>query len=213
MKKYLGILGFTVAAAFGLHAFANTPYPPWLQKLSGDVTVDDNGSVQLAAGTIASADLAASAVATTNIAAGAVTEAKLDPLSGAAGNLNVPRVATFIYDTGGLPLTLGAIGAHLTGVSLPAKAVILQSWYKIITQFSDAGAGTVALHCEDANNILTAGDITGIAANTITTGASTGSAATMVRAIGSACEITATVAGIAQDTGKLIGYVEYVVEN
>jgi hypothetical protein len=35
----------------------------------------------------------------------------------------------------------------------------------------------------------------------------------MVRGIGAACEITATVATAAQDAGKLIGWVRYVVEN
>ncbi len=120
------------------------------------------------------------------------------------------KVARFVYD---VAVDGGAVGPHTLETQLPAKAVIKQSWYKIITQFSDSGSGTVALSCEDANNILTAGDITGISANAITTGASTGSAATMVRGIGSACNITATVAGVTQDTGKLVGWVEYVIEN
>jgi hypothetical protein len=119
-------------------------------------------------------------------------------------------VARFVYDTA---TDGGSTGAHALGVYLPARAVITQSYYKIITQFTDSGSGTVALSCEDANNILTAGDITGISANTITTGASTGSAASMVRAIGARCEITATVATATQDAGKLIGWVEYVIEN
>ncbi len=187
MKKlYVGIILLVAMAAIA----ANSPYPPWIDKVGGDFTFNANGQA-----TVASA---------------AITEAKLLPLDGSTGALNVPRVATFIYD---VAVNGGTATTHALGVILPAKAVIIQSWYKIITQFSDSGSGTVALSCEDANNILTAGDITGISANTITTGASTGSAATMVRAIGAACEITATVATATQDAGKLIGWVEYVIEN
>jgi hypothetical protein len=173
-----------------LVAKADTPFPPWLYQLSGDISISDAGVVSVDSGTVTEADLAA--------------------LSGSTDGLYVERIAFFTYD---VAVDLGTVTTHGLGVTLPAKAVITQSWYKIITQFSDSGSGTVALSCEDANNILTAGDITGISANTITTGASTGSAATMVRGIGAACEITATVATAAQDAGKLIGWVRYVVEN
>jgi hypothetical protein len=74
-------------------------------------------------------------------------------------------------------------------------------------------SGTVALSCEDANNIKTATDITGSSANAFVEGASTGAASAFVRGIGAACEITATVATATQDAGKLVGWVEYVVEN
>lgn len=132
-----------------------------------------------------------------------------EPASLQEGNF-AKSIAYFVYD---VAVDGGTSGAKGLGVYLPARAVIVQSFYKIITQFSDSGSGTVALSCEDANNILTAGDLTGISANTITTGASTGSAATMVRGIGAKCEITATVATATQDAGKLIGWVEYVLEN
>ncbi len=120
------------------------------------------------------------------------------------------RIARATYD---VAVNLGTIAPHLLGVSLPAKAIIKQSWFYIDTQFVDAGSGTVAISCEDANNVLTASDITGITAGTITTGASTGSAATMVGGIAAACELTATVATAAQTSGKLTVFVEYVISN
>lgn len=118
------------------------------------------------------------------------------------------KVAMFIFDTATDSVVTGTVGL---GVYLPAGAIITQGWYKIITQFEDSGTGTVALFCEDANNILTAGDITGISANTITTMASTGAASTMKRALSARCEISAEVADSTQTAGKLIGFVRYIV--
>lgn len=122
----------------------------------------------------------------------------------------VTKTARFIYD---VAVDGGSATAHGLGVYLPAKAVITRSWFKVITQFSDSGSGTVALSCEDANNIKTATDITGSAANAIVEGASTGAASAFVRGIAANCEITATVATVTQDAGKLVGFVTYVMED
>lgn len=119
----------------------------------------------------------------------------------------VERVARVIYD---VATDLGTAGAHTLGVKLPANTLITRSYLYIVTQFVDAGAGTVALHCEDANNIKTATDITGTAAGGLIEGASTGSAATMVGAITAECEVTATVATADQTAGKLVAYIHYV---
>ena len=119
------------------------------------------------------------------------------------------HVAKFIYD---VSTDTGTVAAHGTGVFLPANAVITRSYFKIITQFVDSGSGTVALSCEDANNIKTATDITGSSANAFVEGASTGAASAFVRDIAAKCEITATVAGVAQTAGKLVGWVEYIIE-
>lgn len=120
------------------------------------------------------------------------------------------KVVRFVYDTA---VDGGTVAAHGLGVYLPAKAVIVRSYFKIITQFSDSGTGTVALSCEDANNIKTATDITGSSADAFLEGASTGASSAFVRGIAAPCEITATVATAAQDTGKLVGWVQYVLEN
>lgn len=127
-----------------------------------------------------------------------------------ADGLAAARVARATYD---VAVDGGTVAAHPLGVTLPAKSIIKQAWFYTSTQFVDAGSGTVALHCEDANNIYTATDITGNTAGTIVAGAATGAAANMVKGIANACEITATVAGAEQSAGKLILYVEYVVHD
>lgn len=118
------------------------------------------------------------------------------------------RVAKAVYS---VATDGGTIAARGLGVFLPAKALIKQAWFYVDEQFVDAGSGTVALHCEDANNIFSAADITGSAVATITSGVQTGTAANMSKAIAATCEITATVAGAAQTAGKLTLWVEYVV--
>jgi hypothetical protein len=120
------------------------------------------------------------------------------------------RVARFNYS---VATDGGTIGAHNLGVALPAKAVIVRSWFRVDTQFVDAGSGTVALSCEDANNIKTATDITGSSAGAFVEGQSTGAASAFIASIGAACNITATVAGADQTDGKLTGFVEYVVHD
>lgn len=105
----------------------------------------------------------------------------------------------------------GSVGAHGLGKYLPAKAIVTQAWFYTVTQFTDSGTGTVAISCEDANNLYTATDITGITATTVTAGAATGSAASMVKGIAAPCEVTATVATAAQTAGKLIFYIRYVL--
>lgn len=107
-----------------------------------------------------------------------------------------------------------ALGAHGLGVTLPAAAVVTQSYIYVVTQLTDTGTCTVAISCEDANNIKTATDITGSAAGAFIAGQSTGTAATMVSGIAAACEITATVAdggSCVPLTGKVIVFVDYLV--
>jgi hypothetical protein len=105
----------------------------------------------------------------------------------------------------------GAIGAISLPAALPAHAIIIRSWFEIKVQFVDAGAGTVALSCEDANNIKTATDITGSAVGALVEGASTGAASAFTTSIAAPCVITATVAGAAQTAGALTLWVSYVV--
>ena len=119
------------------------------------------------------------------------------------------RVTKAFYD---VATDGGAIGAHPLGVFLPAKAVITQAYFMTDVQFVDAGAGTVALQCEDAGNIFAAADITGFTVGTMTSGVATGTAATMIKNIAATCELQAVVAGIAQTAGKLTLWVEYVVQ-
>jgi hypothetical protein len=149
-------------------------------------------------GTIVNADISTSA---------AIAESKLLPPT--SEGLNASRVARVDYN---VATDLGTVGAHLLGVTLPAKAIIVRTWFYTVTQFTDTTTGTVAFHCEDANNLYTATDITGIAAGATTPGAVDGGAeSTFVGSIGAACEITATVADDAMTAGRLIFFVEYFV--
>lgn len=122
----------------------------------------------------------------------------------------VPHRARFIYD---VSTDGGSVAAHSLGVYLPGSAVLLRSYLQILTPFTSgaSGGGTVALSCEDANNIKTATDLTGSAASAFIEGQSTGTAATFVRSIAAPCEITATVASTAQTAGKLVGWIDYVI--
>lgn len=133
-----------------------------------------------------------------------VSDAAQFPVEG----LNSQTVAIFDYD---FAEDGGAIGAINTGVSLPAKAVIEQCWFRVETQLVDAGAGTLAVSCEDANNIFSAADFTGNAAGSIVAGAPLGTVATMVDDIGAACNITYTIAGAALTAGKIRGWCRYTV--
>jgi hypothetical protein len=121
---------------------------------------------------------------------------------------NTAKTVKFTYS---VATNGGGIGAHLLQAKLPAKAVITRSYLRIDTQFVDGGTGTVALSCEDANNIKTATDITGSSAGAFIEGQSTGAASAFSSSIAAECQVTATVAGAAQTDGKLTGWVEYVV--
>lgn len=161
------------------------------RTLSGDITNDNTG--------------------VTAIGAGKVLETMLKVQT--ADGLHAKRIARATWNCAASGCT---VGAHGLGVSLPAKAMIVRSFIHVETQLADSGTCTHAFSCEDANNIKTATDLTGSAAEAFIEGASTGSAATMVSAIAATCEITFTVAdggSCVPSTGKGEVFVEYVVKN
>jgi hypothetical protein len=123
------------------------------------------------------------------------------------------RIARVVYDVTDLDRNGVSNGsstaAHPLNVSLPAKAVIVRSWLQIVTAFTDVGSGTVAIHCEDANNIKTATDFTSLSG--LVEGESTGAMSAAKASIAAACEITATVATASQGLGRALIFVEYVV--
>lgn len=123
------------------------------------------------------------------------------------------KMLRVVYDTsvGSQGSSTVNSGVHSLGAYLPAKAIITRSYLYVVTQFADSGAGTVALHCEDANNIKTATDITGSSAGALIEGQSTGAASAFVGSIAAECEVKATVAGASQTAGKLVAFIEYVV--
>ena len=108
------------------------------------------------------------------------------------------------------------VGAHGLGVSLPAKAIITRSYIRVGTQLADKGTCTLAISCEDANNIKTATDITGSSGGAFIEGESTGAASAFKASIAATCEITATVAdggSCVPSAGTGTVFVEYAVHD
>jgi len=122
--------------------------------------------------------------------------------------LNLQRLAIFDYD---FAVDGGVVSTIATGVTLPIKSVIEQCWFRVETQIVDAGAGTLAVQCEDANNILSAADQSGVAAGAFIAGAPLGTVATMVDDIAAACDISWVIGGAAISAGKVRGYCRYTV--
>lgn len=152
---------------------------------SGDVTITNTG--------------------VTAIGANKVLESML---SQPATGLSAKRIAKAVLNCAASGCS---VGAHTLGVTLPAGSLITRSYIYVKTQFVDTGTCTVAVSCEDANNIKTATDITGTAAGGFIEGQSTGAASAFVGAIAASCLITATVA----DGGSCVpsaGYADIYVE-
>ena len=115
-----------------------------------------------------------------------------------------------------------ALGAFNLDVTLPKNALITDGWIYIVTKFVNSAAiateGTIALHCEDAGNLMSAsglstlsvGGISGLrgAAVEADNGRST---TNFFGAIGSECSIIATVASNGFTVGKFNGWIEFVV--
>lgn len=124
------------------------------------------------------------------------------------------------------------IAAHALGVTIPDKAIILRTWFDVVTTFTSAtDAGTIALSINAANDVVSALAISdgrnmfdaGIHAGllgfpnlgadaahdtAIEVGALFAGVALKTTA---AREITATVAVEALTAGKMVIFVEYVV--
>lgn len=225
MKKFNVFFGLVLllGVLFSIQSFAvRAPFDTWITELYGDLSVNPDGGVTISADAIGSGDLAANSVLSDNIVDGAVTSADIQNSSIVSGDIKdativeadvasydgdgllFKRVARVTYD---VAVDGGTAGTYDLGVDLPVGALLEESVIYIETQFVDGGSGTVAIHCEDANNILSAADITGNAAGSIIDGSITEDA--RVAAISAACDIIATVAGSNQTAGKLILFLEY----
>lgn len=136
------------------------------------------------------------------------------PTSYAADGLLTKRMARATYDvTGGEHSGSSTVnsGLHSLGVTLPAKSLITRSYLYVADELVDGGSGTLAIQCEDANNIKTATDMTGSSAGDSIEGESTGAASAFVGGIASDCVISAKVAGADISAGKINVFVEYVI--
>lgn len=136
--------------------------------------------------------------------------ADIMPVGTDYGN-GVLRVARALFDaTGGK-----ATGAHNTGVTIPAGAIIVGGFVKVNTTFTDGDtdAATIAIHTKTANDIITA--------TAISSGTSwdAGKKAIVPKAntpestgidLAAATPIVVTVAGVALTAGKMNIYLYYV---
>lgn len=124
---------------------------------------------------------------------------------------------SYVADQG---LSGTSAGIHSLGVSLPANAVILNSFGVVKTQVVGSGS-TVGLQCEDSLNILGATDLTGKSAGNIfagkqynvdaTAAASGATASGLTGAIAADCNISAVTTAHDVTAGKVDFFIEYVV--
>jgi len=103
-----------------------------------------------------------------------------------------------------------AVGGHSLDVSLPAKSLIKHVYGLAVTQGVSVSGGTVALFCEDANNLISARNMTSYASGSAFFGAPLGTSGTVVGNIAAECEITAQVASSDYSAGKFNFFVEYL---
>lgn len=172
----------------------------------------------IASGAIDTAQLADGAVETAKIEDGNVTVAKLSTAAqGSVDGLGFLRVARFTFDPSA---NAGerTIAAHGLGVTIPDNAIILGGGVEILTTFASADdSGTIALHIQSANDLITA---TAISSGTfwdavaykgiVPTALELGGVATAIK-LSAAREITATVGTQALTAGKLVGWLIYVI--
>jgi len=164
--------------------------------LSGDATVTAAGVLTLSANSVDSAELTAGSVDESHIAVQS------------SDGKNIVRVVRANLDCTASDCSAGTVSMVQT---LPAKALIKKAWYYVEEQFVDGGAGTLAIHCEDAGNILAAADATADLVGASVDGAPDGAGANMVAGIAAECTITATIATAEQTAGILTLYVEYML--
>ena len=127
--------------------------------------------------------------------------------------LGVLRVAKFTFDAG--VVANRPIGAHGTGVTLPADAIVCGGFFDVNTLFTSASTntGTIAISVQSANDIQAAAAVSGAPYSSIGRKAIVPKAntpeSTSVKTT-TAKEITCTVAVAALLTGKLTGYLYYI---
>lgn len=127
--------------------------------------------------------------------------------------LGTLRVARFEFDAG--IAANRTIAAHGTGVTIPIHGIVVGGFVDVNTVFtSDAtDAGTIAIHVQAANDVISAAAVSGAPYSTIGRKAIIPKAntpeSTSLKA-SAAREITCTVAVEPLLTGKLTGYLYYV---
>jgi len=174
----------------------------------GEIDVESGGALKLAG--VAITSTAAELNLMDGVTATVAELNQTDETSQSSDGKLLKKIVRATLDCGASSCVAGTVSMVQT---LPAKAIITQAYFFTVTQFVDGGAGTVALHCEDADNIFAAADITGIVVDTITSGVPIGTAGTMAAGLAAQCTITATIAVAEQTAGVLNLWVEYVIHD
>lgn len=174
----------------------------------GQILVGNSSNV--AAAVAPTGDVTISNAGVMAVVAGKVLETMLEAPSGKG--LYVPRVARITWDPTGVSGDR-TVANHASGVTIPANAVIRQVWFYTKTSLvSASNNGTIAVQCNNANDIFSAADIdasTGVAGQ-IGSGVPIGTAATMLK-VTTACDITFVVGTNAFTGGKMDWFIEYVI--
>lgn len=138
--------------------------------------------------------------------------AALNPLVNGGVGLGGLRVARFEFDAG--VVANRPIGAHGTGITLPANSIVVGGFFEVNTAFTGNTGATLAISVLGANDIQTAAAVTGAPYSTVGRKAIVPKAntpeSTSIKIGAAAKEITCTVAVEALLTGKLTGYLYYV---
>lgn len=161
---------------------------------------------------VADGGLSLGSGAGTAITATAAEINSLDDSAAYADGLSRVRVATATYD---FAEHGGAVSAIGLGVTIPDNAVVLDGMIDVITTCTTAAAdaGTMAIHIEGANDIVSAIAVSDVS-NPWDAGLKAiiplGTAATAIKTT-AAREITATIATQAFTAGKFVVILRYVL--
>ena len=178
-------------------------------KTSGRILVGDGTDL---ASVAVSGDVTLAANGAVTIGAGKVTEAKM--LAITADGLHAKRIARATYD---FAVDGGVVGDIGLGVSLPDNAVVVRSWYTVLTNFTsadDSATVAISIPTDDAAGIVAAlaisgeGDIWDAGHHE---GIQVGTATTFSEQTTAARELTLTIGVQNLTAGKLILFCEYVV--
>lgn len=97
-----------------------------------------------------------------------------------------------------------------TGLDIPAGSIIKQSYYYIGETIVSSDDNTIAFHCETANDLFTATDLTDTATGSVLEGAITASATPADYIYSDGCDVVLTVG--AGTSGLTAGDLDFIVE-
>lgn len=72
----------------------------------------------------------------------------------AFADVSIPRSKQYAYTLFDVSQIGGAVGAHASGLTLPAGAIITNVWLYINTQFASSGTESLGVSCGGSQNIM-----------------------------------------------------------